>query len=289
MEGKEITIYGENYRLIELGGEPYVQPKEGFPIPLKLAFAEMARRKAEAENEEEVQRDLKLPPKELRNRISFDERKGFAPTIETLKRVRDGIRKERVPAKYWYVIWTKDGKEQIEYNSHGAFLKARLDPKILLDVVEEIVHEPTREEPWVVAKATLRYATGEFIGLRTRTVPKEHFEEGHERELTNFKQGTVTQAIGRASKKASPSAYTYLAEELLEQPGPPAKAPFDLEPKSLGDFYILCEQIGIKLVVKENKQKVCQILQVATLEDIPKQYTWLEAFELVKSKWSNQR
>jgi len=284
MQGKEITIYGQQYSLIELGGEPYVQAKDGFPVPLKLAFAEIARRKAEAENEVEVERDLKLSPKELRNRITFDERKGYAPTAETLKRVKDGIKKERVPAKYWYIIWTKEGKENIQYNSHGAFLKASLDPKILLDVEEQIVHEPTIQEPWVTAKVILRYATGEFIGLRTRAVPKDHFEEGRERDLTNFKQGTITQAKGRASKAACPSAYTYIAEE-LEELGPPPRAPFDLEPRSLGDFYILCDQAGIKLVGKENKKKACKILEVNSLEEIPNKYTWLEALEIIKSRW----
>lgn len=204
--GFEITV-SANENLVYFG-----KPGSTIPVPLNLALAESDRRRKLAEIDKIVDAQLKMPPEKLLKLIQYDRK--TAPKRQVIDVIRQGIETERIPAERWYFIAGRDGRARIAPDSHGRFLKAQVDPKILTGIEEAFTHMPTQDEPYVTAQVILRYFAGDatFTGTQTKFIAWT----ADAKEKADTCNKTMTQARGKAARAACPSSFPDVAEEVMD-------------------------------------------------------------------------
>jgi len=222
-------------------------------IPPQLMIAERSRRKKEAEIRETIEKQRKLPDSEFLKLIQYDRTK-MTPSKETLQVIKTGMKTDLIPAQHWYVFSGRDGRTRIAPDSHGLFKKAQLDPKIYIGKEDIWEHLPTSDEPWVTAKVRLHFfGGGPFEGTQVKFVswvddPKE---------IQNVCNKAMTQALGKASRSASPITFPEIAEEVEDferertRPSYEPSVPTPGQIRSLGEF--------LAILYKNHRDQVCTV------------------------------
>jgi len=183
--------------------------------------------------------------------IQYDRTK-MTPSKETLQVIKTGMKTDLIPAQHWYVFSGRDGRTRIAPDSHGLFKKAQLDPKIYIGKEDIWEHLPTPDEPWVTAKVRLHFfGGGPFEGTQVKFIswvddPKE---------IQNACNKAMTQALGKASRSASPITFAEIAEEVEDfereraRPSYEPNIPTPGQIRSLGEF--------LAILYKNHREQVC--------------------------------